>query len=292
MGAPQFMPGSFRRFAVDGDGDGKRDLWTDWADVLASVANYFRRARLAARTAWWSPMSISISSDASGLDSRPPGAHRDGSLAALEGRAVRESLPDDAPAMLIVADEPDQVRFRVGFNNFYVITRYNRSPLYAMAVHDLADADHSSVCSAMTAALRQKRAVGHTGPPCGPRAADPGRRRAKHSATLRARPDTAARSSLRRRIDHRDPGRRAASRTAQPQRQSAVLRPCSAERYFSAATRAQATCERGVASWYGPDFHGSRHRDRRDLRHVRDDGRPQDTAAAALRAGHEPAQRP
>ncbi len=42
MGAPQFMPRSIRRFAVDGDGDGTRNLWTDWADVLASIANYFR----------------------------------------------------------------------------------------------------------------------------------------------------------------------------------------------------------------------------------------------------------
>src|SRR5262245_21941206 len=42
MGAPQFMPSSLRKFAVDADGDGKRDLWTDWADILGSVGNYFR----------------------------------------------------------------------------------------------------------------------------------------------------------------------------------------------------------------------------------------------------------
>jgi membrane-bound lytic murein transglycosylase B len=49
-------------------------------------------------------------------------------------------LPADAPAMLIVAEGKDGPVYRVGFNNFYVITRYNRSPMYAMAVHDLGEA--------------------------------------------------------------------------------------------------------------------------------------------------------
>ena len=138
MGAPQFMPGSLRRFAVDADGDGKRDLWSDWADILASVANYFR-------VHGWQPDGVVLTDvdidqqHASGLDSRPLALTE--TVASLRSKGVqfRESLPDDAPAMLIAADEPDQVRFRVGLNNFYVITRYNRSPLYAMAVHDLAN---------------------------------------------------------------------------------------------------------------------------------------------------------
>jgi peptidoglycan lytic transglycosylase B len=138
MGAPQFMPRSLRRFAVDADGDGKRDLWTDWADILASVANYFR-------VHGWQPGGVVLTDvdidqqHASDLDSRPLVLNE--TIASLRSKGVqfRESLPDDAPAMLIAADEPDAVRFRVGLNNFYVITRYNRSPLYAMAVHDLAN---------------------------------------------------------------------------------------------------------------------------------------------------------
>jgi membrane-bound lytic murein transglycosylase B len=50
------------------------------------------------------------------------------------------SLPEDAPALLVAADEADGVHWRVGYNNFYVITRYNHSALYAMAVYELAAA--------------------------------------------------------------------------------------------------------------------------------------------------------
>ncbi len=138
MGAPQFMPGSLRRFAVDADGDGKRDLWSDWADILASVANYFR-------VHGWEPDGVVLTDvdidqqHANGLDSRPLALTETVASLRAKGVQFRQALPEDAPAMLIAADEPDEVRFRVGLNNFYVITRYNRSPLYAMAVNDLAN---------------------------------------------------------------------------------------------------------------------------------------------------------
>jgi membrane-bound lytic murein transglycosylase B len=138
MGAPQFMPSSLRRYAVDADTDGKRDLWTDWADVLASVANYFRAHG-------WQPNGVVLTDvdidqeHASNLDSRPTTLTETVASLRTKGVVFKESLPDDAPAMLIAADEPNEVRFRVGLNNFYVITRYNRSPLYAMAVNDLAN---------------------------------------------------------------------------------------------------------------------------------------------------------
>jgi membrane-bound lytic murein transglycosylase B len=62
-----------------------------------------------------------------------------GSLQA-KGVAFDSALPPDAPVILIAADEPDGVHWRVGYNNFYVITRYNHSALYAMAVYELAAA--------------------------------------------------------------------------------------------------------------------------------------------------------
>jgi membrane-bound lytic murein transglycosylase B len=64
----------------------------------------------------------------------------DETVASLHDKGVRfeTALPATAPAMLVVAERPEGVAFRVGFRNFYTITRYNHSPLYAMAVNDLA----------------------------------------------------------------------------------------------------------------------------------------------------------
>ena len=62
-----------------------------------------------------------------------------GSLRA-RGLIVDTPLPDSTPALLLAAPQSDAMAYRVGFQNFYVITRYNTSPLYAMAVHDLAQA--------------------------------------------------------------------------------------------------------------------------------------------------------
>ncbi len=139
MGAPQFMPRSIRRFAVDGDGDGTRDLWKDWPDVLASIANYFRKHG-------WQPEAPVLAeavidqARAHDLDTRRLELTETVGSLREKGVQFETSLPADAPAMLIAADEPDTMRFRVGLQNFYVITRYNRSALYAMAVHDLARA--------------------------------------------------------------------------------------------------------------------------------------------------------
>jgi peptidoglycan lytic transglycosylase B len=138
MGAPQFMPSSFRRYAVDGTGDGHRDLWQMWPDVFASVANYF------VANGWQA--GEPVMADAAGYStSDDPLASRvelKDTVASLKQRGYRfdTRLPEDAPAMLVPAEQPDSMSWRVGFRNFYVITRYNRSPLYAMAVHDLATA--------------------------------------------------------------------------------------------------------------------------------------------------------
>jgi membrane-bound lytic murein transglycosylase B len=139
MGAPQFISSSYRKYAVDADGDGQRNLWNSWSDVVGSVANYlaafgWRRGEPVLATAALEDDDLSRF-DVSKLELNE-------TVGSLKDKKVRfeTRLPDDAPAMLIVAQGKDGPVYRVGFNNFFVITRYNRSTMYAMAVHDLGAA--------------------------------------------------------------------------------------------------------------------------------------------------------
>ena len=139
MGAPQFISSSYRKYAVDADGDGHRNLWTSWSDVIGSVANYleaygWRRGE---------PVVVGATlenNDLTRFDTSKLELNE--TVGSLREKKVRfeTRLSDDAPAMLIVAQGKDGPVYRVGFNNFYVITRYNRSTMYAMAVHDLGQA--------------------------------------------------------------------------------------------------------------------------------------------------------
>jgi membrane-bound lytic murein transglycosylase B len=136
MGVPQFMPSSFRSYAIDGNGDRHRDLWQAWPDVFASVGNYFKAHGWRSGEPVLAEATIAISPD-------DPAAARmalNETVASLKtrGYVFETTLPDSAPAMLVPAALETGMSWRIGYQNFYVITRYNRSPLYAMAVHDLA----------------------------------------------------------------------------------------------------------------------------------------------------------
>jgi membrane-bound lytic murein transglycosylase B len=139
MGAPQFMPSNYRKYAVDADADGRIDLWSNWADVCASVGNYLKEKGWNAGE----PVLTDATADpekVADLDGRKLAlSDTVGSLMA-KGLSFESPLPAEAPALLIAADESDGVHWRVGYNNFYVITRYNHSALYAMAVYELASA--------------------------------------------------------------------------------------------------------------------------------------------------------
>ena len=145
MGAPQFMPSSYRRYAVDGSGDNRRNLWDDWDDVIASIANYFRAH------GWETGAPVLAEAQ---LDPEPAFTIDPGNLElnqTLDGLSalgvqVDIDLPGTTPVVLISAEEKDGPAYRVGFRNFYVITRYNRSARYAMAVHDLAQAIAERYC--------------------------------------------------------------------------------------------------------------------------------------------------
>ncbi|MBX3702840.1 MAG: lytic murein transglycosylase B [Steroidobacteraceae bacterium] len=136
MGRAQFMPRSYRAYAVDGDGDERRDLWGSWDDVIASVANYlaehgWRRGEpVATPAALWFPRADGLTPGKLAPDSTV-GALRD------HGLRFEAALPDSAPALFVRVDGDSGPELRAGFHNFGVITRYNRSVLYALAVYDL-----------------------------------------------------------------------------------------------------------------------------------------------------------
>lgn len=143
MGIPQFMASSYRNFAVDGNGDGRCNLWSNWDDVIGSVAHYL------IVHGWRSGEPVVADAtiervDLSNFDIAKIALNETvGSLRA-KGVTFVTDLAPEAPAMLIVLPGADGLVYRVGFNNFLVITRYNRSIMYANAVHDLGQAVRES----------------------------------------------------------------------------------------------------------------------------------------------------
>jgi membrane-bound lytic murein transglycosylase B len=139
MGMPQFMPDSYRIYAIDFDGDGRRDIWENPKDVIGSVANYFvEKGR-------WRP-GEAVTAPAEGVN----GSHR-----SLVDAGARPSLSPDALRRAgirssVLANDPDKVSLIefdtgsgqehwVGLANFYAIMRYNPRTKYAMAVFQLSE---------------------------------------------------------------------------------------------------------------------------------------------------------
>jgi membrane-bound lytic murein transglycosylase B len=143
MGWGQFMPSSYRNWAKDGDGDGHRDLIHNTADVFASIANYFvvhgwqRGGPVVARATRDGNAAADFIPES--LDPVYP-------LAVLAQRGYRPQpgQPVDKGATLVTFDGDAGKEYWLGYRNFYVITRYNHSPMYAMAVHQLAQAIRGS----------------------------------------------------------------------------------------------------------------------------------------------------
>ena len=140
MGYGQFMPSSYRAYAVDSDGDGKRDIWNSRADAIGSVANYLsvhnweKGAGVATRVELDSE-SRELSEDLFS-DMRP---NLTGSQLLKMGFKVPSTHLEKTVALIRLRSDAES-EYWLGEWNFYVITRYNRSPMYAMAVLQLAEA--------------------------------------------------------------------------------------------------------------------------------------------------------
>ena len=138
IGIPQFMPSSYRRYALDFDNDGKIDLSGSMADAIGSVANYLKSY------GWETEQAIALPALVNGEDYRVAlFAGQKPAYSAEEmrklGIVTRASFPPGGYATLIELENADGNEYWVGFNNFYVITRYNRSVHYAMSVLQLAE---------------------------------------------------------------------------------------------------------------------------------------------------------
>ncbi len=148
LGVPQFMPGSVRRYAVDFDGDRHIDLWRSDDDAIGSVANYLARHDWLRGQPVWSRATVAASQRDTALSKLDGGISERRPLAAWNADGVAsERLPDPmAPepvGLLALEEAPDangeSMSLWIAFPNFYVITRYNKSRLYAAAVTSLAE---------------------------------------------------------------------------------------------------------------------------------------------------------
>ena len=136
MGMPQFISSSYRHYAVDFDNDGKRDLWTNIDDVIGSVANYFSKHGWQEGETVIHRVHLKKSITDIGRKNLKP-KKSIGDYLDL-GVAFDMSLPNDTKATLIELKGRAGIEHWMGLNNFYVITRYNHSALYALAVYQLS----------------------------------------------------------------------------------------------------------------------------------------------------------
>jgi membrane-bound lytic murein transglycosylase B len=134
MGIPQFISSSYRKYAVDYDGDGVIDIWENPDDAIGSVGNYFKQH------GWRSGEPVAVPATVKGdkykellSDDLMP-VHTPQDLAV---RDISAPAPDTL-VKLLVLDQRNGNEYWVVFENFYVISRYNKSALYSMAVYQLA----------------------------------------------------------------------------------------------------------------------------------------------------------
>ena len=136
MGMPQFISSSYRRYAVDFDGDGKRDLWNSIPDVIGSVANYF------SEHGWVDGGDITYQVEIDGplvLSKNKLKPYATVDQWQKKGVKIKQDLRADEEATLLKFETKKGDEYWIGLKNFYVITRYNHNEMYALAVFQLSE---------------------------------------------------------------------------------------------------------------------------------------------------------
>ncbi|MGH1461631.1 MAG: lytic murein transglycosylase B [Neptuniibacter sp.] len=141
MGYGQFIPSSYRNYAVDFDKDGKRDIWNNKTDAIGSVANYFAVHGWKTGEPVISSLSLPEVVEEEWFSKGRKGLIPKVTLAEWQERGVQPNLDlsGNGKAILMRLEIGEDKQYWLGLHNFYVITRYNHSKLYAMAVHRLSE---------------------------------------------------------------------------------------------------------------------------------------------------------
>lgn len=141
MGHTQFIPTTYLTYAVDHDGDGKRDIWNNLGDVFASTANYLSASGYRQNDAWGVEVRLPDGFDytlADGAVRKPVAEWAGAGLAVMKGASLIERFDPNARGRLILPAGAKGPAFLV-FENFDAILKYNRSTAYALAVSMLSD---------------------------------------------------------------------------------------------------------------------------------------------------------
>jgi membrane-bound lytic murein transglycosylase B len=155
IGIPQFMPGSQRRYAVDFDGDQRVDLGNSVDDAIGSVGRFLEQH------GWQAGQPIAVPAMTAGAPDEAllqAGLRPSLKVAELADKGVRAEIDPQATVALIDLVSPGRdTEYWLGFENFYVITRYNRSSFYAMSVFQLAEEIRARMCAQEPTATNRER---------------------------------------------------------------------------------------------------------------------------------------
>ena len=140
MGMPQFMPSSFRQWAVDFDGDGRRNIWNSIPDVAASVANYMKQHGWQTGGRMIAPVNVPVTPQILAIiDEKTNLNYTMGQLRQMGVQPVQAINNDERVILFRLEIAPNNFQYFVGLNNFYTVWQYNHSRMYVTAVRDIAN---------------------------------------------------------------------------------------------------------------------------------------------------------